>query len=88
MTTGPSLEITARWMAFKAGGEGLHVARGDHETRLNERYGWLSLTRERQNAIPESSLFKEVDQRFEEIGDEQMVLFEALPTSPARTYRR
>lgn len=83
MTPDPTLEIVERWMALEAERESLHVAWGDHETWLVERYDWLNLTTEQQSAIPEASRFKEIDRRFEEIGGEQVVLFEALPDSPA-----
>lgn len=87
MTTDPTFEIVERWMALEAEREGLHVAWGDHETWLIDRYDWLNLTTEQQSAIPEASRFKEIDRRFEEIGDEQVVLFEALPDSPAPDVR-
>ena len=79
----PTLVILDQWMALEAERESLHLAWGDHETRLNDRYGWLNLTAEERRAIPEDSRFTEINQRFGSIDDEQMALFETLPVSPA-----
>jgi len=83
MTADPTHKIVERWMALETEREGLHMAWGDHETWLVDRYDWLNLTTEQQSAIPEVSCFQDIDRRFEEISDEQVILFEALPDSPA-----
>lgn len=83
MTPGSTLQIIEQWMALEAERESLHVAWGDHETWLVDQYDWFKLTTEQRSAIPESRRFKEIDRRFEEIGHEQMALFEALPETPA-----
>lgn len=83
MTPGSTLEIIHQWMALEAERESLHTAWGDHETWLVDRYDWLNLTAEQQRAISETKRFDEIDRRFEEIGDEQAALFDALPETPA-----
>lgn len=83
MTPGSTLQIIQQWMALEAERESLHTAWGDHETWLVDRYDWLNLTAEEQREISETNRFDEIDRRFEEIGDEQAALFDALPETPA-----
>ncbi|WP_454714556.1 hypothetical protein [Caulobacter segnis] len=83
MTSDPTLQIIQQWTALEAERESLHTAWGDHETWLVHRYDWLNLTAEQQRAIPEAKRFDEIDRRFEEIGNEQAALFDALPENPA-----
>ena len=83
MTPGSTLQIIQQWMTLEAERESLHSAWGDHESWLVAHYDWLNLTTEQQRAIPEAKRFDEIDRRFEEIGDEQAALFEALPETPA-----
>ncbi|MBO9545649.1 hypothetical protein [Caulobacter sp.] len=83
MTHGSTLQIIQRWMMLEAERESLHTAWGDHESWLVAHYDWLNLTPEQQRAIPEAKRFDEIDRRFEEIGDEQAALFDALPEAPA-----
>lgn len=83
MTPDLTLQIIQQWMALEAERESLHTAWGNHETWLVDHYDWLKLTAEQQRAIPEAKLFDEIDRRFEEIGNEQAALFDALPETPA-----